>query len=74
VAHCQVKFVCFASQVVECCRELERLDFGDKGDLLILERSDILAIASLPRLKSLKINNCDIVDGNLSALSRVEGA
>jgi hypothetical protein len=42
-------------KVVECCRDIERFSFGDEGVLLILNRSDMLAIASLPRLKTLKI-------------------
>jgi hypothetical protein len=58
-------------KIVQCCRDLERLEFGDKGNLK-LKRSDILAVASLPRLKSLGIR-CRLEDNSLSALVRCKG-
>jgi hypothetical protein len=44
---------------VECCREIEKIFFHESSgdDILYLKRSDIEAIASLPRLKSLNIEN-----------------
>jgi hypothetical protein len=60
-------------KVVECCRDLERLVLADDGGGLILERSDMLAIASLPRLKSLDIGGCYFRDDALSAIVRCKG-
>jgi hypothetical protein len=45
-------------KVVKCCRCLERLVFGGVGVGVELYRSDVLAVASLPRLKSLIIGGC----------------
>jgi hypothetical protein len=59
-------------KIVECCRDLMRLVFADDGGGLILERSDMLAIASLPRLKYLGIR-CRLEDDALSALLRCKG-
>jgi hypothetical protein len=42
---------------VECCRDIEELSF--ESDDVILRRSDIKEIDSLPRLKSLNIT-CSI--------------
>jgi hypothetical protein len=60
-------------KVAECCLDLERLVFGDKGDLLILARSDILAVASLPRLKYLDIGACYFAGDASSALVPCRG-
>jgi hypothetical protein len=60
-------------KVVECCLDIERFSFGDEGDLLILNRSDMLAIASLPRLKSLDIGACNLAVDASSALVRCKG-
>jgi hypothetical protein len=60
-------------KVVGCCRDLESLVFSTRGDLSILERSDILAITSLPRLKSLDIGACYLAVGASSALVRCKG-
>jgi hypothetical protein len=60
-------------KVVECCRELKNLVFGDRGRDLMLERSDILAVASIPRLRSLKIAGCGMTDEACSAISRYKG-
>jgi hypothetical protein len=59
---------------VECCREIEEISFdeGSGRDVLELIRSDIEAIASLLRLKSLNIN-CRITDDAVSVLSRCKG-
>jgi hypothetical protein len=55
---------------VQCCRDIEDLFLN--VDEMELTRSDIEAIASLPRLKSLNIN-CEIASGAVSALSRCRG-
>jgi hypothetical protein len=58
---------------VECCHELERLVVGDEGDDVKLLRSDILAIASLPRLKYLDIGACYLAGDVFSTLVRCRG-
>jgi Leucine-rich repeat (LRR) protein len=58
---------------VECCRDIEELSFTDNRDILYLKRSDIEAIASLPRLKSLNIDCWIENDDAVSALSRCKG-
>jgi hypothetical protein len=58
--------------VVECCRDLSCLVFENDGGGLILDRSDILAIASLPHLKSLDIE-CRLGDDSHSALVKCKG-
>jgi hypothetical protein len=55
---------------VECCCEIEEVSFD--SDDIVLTRSDIEAIASLPRLKSLN-TNCRITDDAVSVLSRCKG-
>jgi hypothetical protein len=60
-------------KIVECCRDLSSVIFGDSGSSLMLKRSDILAVASLPRLKSLDIGGCYFRDDALSALVRCIG-
>jgi hypothetical protein len=60
-------------KVVESCRDLESLAFGNLGGGLILERFDILAFASLPRLKSLKIYGCEMAGDAGPSLSRCRG-
>jgi hypothetical protein len=59
--------------VVERCRNIERLIFSRRGIHLVLDRSDILAVASLPRLKYLDIGNCRIADDAASAFVRCRG-
>jgi hypothetical protein len=62
------------AQLVGCCRDLEMIVFDDLRGRLILQRSDILAIASLPRLKCLKIyGGGGIAEDAYSALSRCRG-
>jgi hypothetical protein len=61
-------------KVVECCRDLEMIVFDDRRGRLILQRSDILTISSLPRLKCLKIyGGGGIAEDADSALSRCRG-
>jgi hypothetical protein len=60
-------------KVVESCRDLEKFHFVNLGGGLILERSDILAIASLSRLETLQIYRCGIADDAYSALTRGRG-
>jgi hypothetical protein len=57
---------------VECCRDIEELSFVDWSGDVELKRSDIEAIASLPRLKLLN-TNCRITDDAVSVLSRCKG-
>jgi hypothetical protein len=59
---------------VECCRDIEEIFFHESSgdDILYLKRSDIEAIASLPRLKSLYLK-CGISNNEVSALSRCRG-
>jgi hypothetical protein len=59
---------------VECCRNIEEIFFRESSghDIFYLKRSDIEAIASLPRLKSLNID-CEIADDAVSAISRCKG-
>jgi hypothetical protein len=59
-------------KIVECCRYLESLVFVDPGGELALEKSDILAIASLPRLRSLT-TVCGVASEAFSALPRCRG-
>jgi hypothetical protein len=56
----------------EFCRDIEELSFVDWSGDVELKRSDIEAIASLPRLKSLNID-FEIADNAVSALSRFRG-
>jgi hypothetical protein len=60
-------------KIVKYCRDLEKLAIGDEGGGVELERSDILAIASLPRLKYLDIGACYLADNSSSALVRCIG-
>jgi hypothetical protein len=61
-------------KVLECCRGLERFVFSEEeGGVVLLKRSDILAVASLPRLKSLDITACIFGDLALPALARCKG-
>jgi hypothetical protein len=57
---------------VDCCRDIEELSFVDWSGDVELKRSDIEAIASLPRLKSLNID-FEIADDAVSAISRCRG-
>jgi hypothetical protein len=71
-------FVEFASSVsifkiADCCRDLETICFGDTGGGVELMRSDMLAVASLPRLKCLDISACYVADDASSALVRCRG-
>jgi hypothetical protein len=56
---------------IECCRDIEELIYSVIGDPS-LERGDIEAIASLPRLRSLNIE-CKIACDAVAALSRCRG-
>jgi hypothetical protein len=58
---------------VECCRSLESLLFADVRGQLMLERSDILAIASIPRLRSLGMIGCGVASDAHTALVRCKG-
>jgi hypothetical protein len=61
-------------KVVECCRDLEILFFYNFfRRRLILNRSDIIAVASLPRLKCLDIGIFSFTDDASSALVRCKG-
>jgi hypothetical protein len=59
-------------KVVECCRCIERLVFSPRGNFLGLERSDILAITSLPHLCHLELY-CRIAEDAYSSLTRCRG-
>jgi hypothetical protein len=55
---------------VDCCSDLERIEFGDRVDGMAFDRSDILAVISLLRLKYLDIGACHLAD----EMQRIEGA
>jgi hypothetical protein len=55
-----------------CCREIEELSYCDCSGAWSLDRRDIEAIASLPRLRSLIIDN-GIAEDAVLALSRCRG-
>jgi hypothetical protein len=55
---------------VNCCRDIEELSFRDSSNRLVLNRSDVEALASLPHLKNLR-TNC-LID-EVAALSRFKG-
>jgi hypothetical protein len=55
---------------VKCCRDIEELSFRSPG--VTLSRSDIIAIASLPRLNKMRID-CWITRDAIAALSRCRG-
>jgi hypothetical protein len=60
-------------KIVESCRDLEENTLGDYAPHHPLKTSEFLAIASLPRLKSLDLNYCLIGDGALSPLAKCKG-
>jgi hypothetical protein len=60
-------------KIAEYCRDIENIKFADKGEELLLERSDILAISSLHQLSSLKIYRCKMADEAASALAKCRG-
>jgi hypothetical protein len=60
-------------KVVECCRDLEEITIGDYSNQKPLNNPEFLAIASLPRLKSLDLVNCLIDDGDVSHLAKCKG-
>jgi hypothetical protein len=60
-------------KIVEYCRELEEVTLCDFSYQLLLKKSEFVAIASLPRLKSLDLSGCDIDDGAVSPLARCKG-
>jgi hypothetical protein len=60
-------------KLVESCLDLEIIDLRPRENVLMLKRSDILAIASLPRLKTLDLGNCRMADKAFSAFSRIKG-
>jgi hypothetical protein len=58
-------------KIVECCQDLEGLYLHSQGNILMLSRSDILSIASLPHLQSLDIRGfINLADDDSSALVR----
>jgi hypothetical protein len=58
-------------KIVECCRDLERVYLNPQRNTLMLNRSDILAVASFPRLQSLDISGfIEVANDALSALVR----
>jgi hypothetical protein len=58
-------------KIVECCRELEEITIIDYSlQQPLIKISEFVAIASLPRLKSLDLANCLIDDGAVSPLAR----
>jgi hypothetical protein len=68
---------CYASsstllKFVECCRGITELSYRNGYVGKELNRSDIEAIASLPRLKFLRLD-CEIASDAISALSRCRG-
>jgi hypothetical protein len=60
-------------KIVGCFRELRSLVFDNEGGGLMLERSDIIAVASLSRLKALKFYRCGMTEDAYSALMRLRG-
>ena len=57
-------------EIVKSCRALQTLKISNISDTFILTRSDVEAIASLPRLKLLVILGIDMEEGAVSALNR----
>jgi hypothetical protein len=64
-------------KVVEFCRVLEEVSLNIEDVSLLqftsLKKSEFVAIASLPRLKSLDLRSCEIEDGAASPLARCKG-
>jgi hypothetical protein len=60
-------------KVVEYCQDLKDFNIRDFSRRLPLKKSEFVAIASLPRLKSLDLNYCLIGDGALSPLAKCKG-
>jgi hypothetical protein len=52
---------------------VKSIEIDNEGDELMFERSDILAISSLPRLESLKIYGCGMTEEAHSVLVRCKG-
>jgi hypothetical protein len=57
-------------KIVECCRDLKKLSFGNTGNSLLFIRSDFDAIASLPILNHLVISGCIVTPNVIFPLSR----
>jgi hypothetical protein len=57
-------------KIVDYCRELEEVTLYDFSRYQLLKNSEFVAIASLPRLKSLELSDCDIDVGAVSPLAR----
>jgi hypothetical protein len=60
-------------KAVKCCRDLKSIEIDNEGGELMFDRTDILAIASLPRLEIQKFYKCDMDEDSYSALARCEG-
>jgi hypothetical protein len=60
-------------KIVEYCRELEEVTLYDLSRNQLLKNPEIVAIASLPRLKSLDLSHCLVDGGALSRLARCKG-
>jgi hypothetical protein len=59
-------------KVVECCRNLEEVILYNSS-LLPLTNSELVAVASLPRLKSLDLSGCLSDKGAISCLAKCKG-
>jgi hypothetical protein len=57
-------------KIVECCRDLKKLTFGNIGNSLLLIRSDFDAIASLPLLNHIVICGFSVKPSGVLPLSR----
>ena len=57
-------------EIVKSCRALQNLQYVNMGNTFDLTRSEVEAIASLPRLEELIILGIDMEEGALSALNR----
>jgi hypothetical protein len=61
-------------KIVEYCRDLEEITIVDYSlQFVAIKISEFVAIASLPRLKSLDLTNCKIDGGAISPLARCNG-
>jgi hypothetical protein len=60
-------------KIVECCRGLNEFAIWNDGGSLYLGLADFKAIASLPLLNHLQIDDCEITNDALSPLARCRG-